>query len=146
MIQDLSRRRDLEKAIALLDTNISLLDSMIESFTDLDDIVPSSFPIIPPDNSGSVRGRTTLSRNQISALIDDWASNHYNDNDYFLDGKIQTASDGSKVRSKSELVIYEFLCSHGIAFRYEEPLICRIVHIFVLHIRVHIFVVYFLYM
>ena len=122
LIQSLAQRQELEKAIVSLDANISLLTTLLESYSDLYDLMPSLQPLIQDESVGHAKGSKALSKRQLSTIIDEWATNHNSNTDYFMEGKKHKTSDGNYVRSKSELAIYEFLLSHNISFRYEEPL------------------------
>ena len=121
LVEKLIRRKELEKALSCIGENIYILDKASASYTDLNSLLPSSTPLLIAGVSG-ISENNGLTRKEVSALINDWASNHYNNIDYFAESKDQTTSDGHRVRSKSELAIYEYLLSHDIPFRYEEPL------------------------
>lgn len=111
LICKLTNKRELQETIKSIDNNIKVLCSLREKIIDLANVVPKNIAITQDGQS----------REEIAAQLDKWAEMSGDANDYFEKKRVLITSDGTCVRSKSELIIYEFLLSKGVRFLYEAP-------------------------
>ena len=136
IVRGLEDKEKLEHSIGQLERNVTLLSRMETEYISITDLMPDreslaagaaislqrqgilmSGEAISPPRQGAL-----MSRQEIEEIAFCWQENHNGNTDYIPEGRIHRTSDGICVRSKSELVIYEYLKSHGIAFVYERPL------------------------
>ncbi|MBQ0079805.1 MAG: hypothetical protein KBS66_07950 [Eubacterium sp.] len=112
IMEGLKKREDIEARIEGVDSNIRLLEMLIEELIELEVLIPENADV----------GITGMeSRTQIANRIDKWKEETENarSNNYYENGKHIT-SDGTYVKSRVELVLYEFFKAHGIKFIYEK--------------------------
>ena len=107
-IAGLSNRKEAETALIAINSNIKVLEEMGDKLIDFDTIIPKLTYI---------NGRDKVSRGQAVELIDGIAGikETYNKNGH-------VTSDGVVVRSRAELILYEYFKSKGLEFYYEKPL------------------------
>ena len=113
-IMGLQKRRDIEEAIKCIDSNVSLLKELV-GLKDLDSFLPQFIGI--PDTFDST-GRKA--RTEIAALIDRWAT--ISTGTPLYEGKY-VSSDRTHVKSRAELILYEFFLSLDLTPLYERPLL-----------------------
>ena len=122
LIQDLTQRKELERSLKAIDVNLESLQLLQDQFTDLSALMPSWLHIVPPGQGPFYRQISKLSRNEITHIINQWTSDHYGRAEFLEEHKIHRTSDGTYVRSKSEVILYEHYTNHGLAFENESPL------------------------
>ena len=112
----------LTKSIRRIDNNIALITSLINGYTSYDyDSVDNDLPLAYRNN-----GRPSTSAYQLTGLK--WKKEKliyqagFPEN--FPEHKTETTSDDVKVKTVSELVLYERLKSAGLIFVYELPMPC----------------------
>jgi len=113
----LQKRRDIECCLSGVDSNLELLKSVSSRLCDIEDIIPEfiSLPdIINPNNRKS--------RAEISALMDRWAESKTRSGKPRYKGNHMT-SDGTAVKSRAELILYEYFSSQNLNHIYEKPLL-----------------------
>ena len=126
-VRGLMSRAEIERSLKLIGENLLLLEEMRTRYHDFEELIPQTYEY--PESG--------LSRNEISRITAKWEKERARDRlpaELFLNekfgidgaaasGKVRkfTTSDGGFVKSKSELVIYEFLRLKGIPFLYENP-------------------------
>lgn len=119
LLSDILKRTEIMQALIYLQRNIRALGDLSECFRELDEIVPFYF-----DFSGR-----NPSKDDIERIAASWESRRKVQNlpvELFAEGKSKNprkfkTSDGIYVKSKSELIIYEYLKLQGIPFLYENP-------------------------
>ena len=145
IIQGLNDKKQLQRAVDKLEENLQLLQQLESGYTEITDLMPDNMsppaagqgPIQrtgliqktgPLRNSGQAqyigpvqKAAPLLSREKVSEIAAIWKTEHNGNTDYRPEERIHRTSDGICVRSKSELVIYEYLKSHGVPFVYELP-------------------------
>ena len=114
-IAGLQKRRMLEECISGIDHNIALLEKLSPEIADFESLIP---PFVEVPDSPSGRGRK--SQSQISAAIDRWAETSAGKPVYKGN---HTASDGTNLKSRAELALYEFFLSQDLKPIYEKPLL-----------------------
>lgn len=122
IISGLLNRAEIEKAMEHISRNIELLDDVLTKYSNLEEFLPGEYTY--PDGD--------IPKHKISEIIDKWAEKRKHETlpaELFKEEstgkkvrKFRT-SDGNYVKSKSELVIYEYLKLRGIPFLYENPTI-----------------------
>lgn len=113
LICKLTNKHELQETIKCIDNNLTVLGNMKDKIVDLANVVPKNITF-------SKDGR---SKEAIALQLDKWAERAGDANSYFEKRRVLITSDGTCVRSKSELIIYEFLLSKGVKFLYEDPII-----------------------
>ena len=122
LIRDLNEKRELTESIVKIDANIKVLDKTIEKYTDFAELMPSLIGIDEYDSGIGKRRLSSVPCGELARRINQWASDHYGGVDFMNDTRTQTTTDGQKVRSKSELALYEQFKSNALSFKYEQPL------------------------
>ena len=137
LIQDLTTRGKIQKSLPALEENISALKQLGNRYTDIDEL-----PVFRPaeqepeqviEQTGSrpapfypekviELGSAPLSENAFRTLEREWKKCHDGGYDYRPEGKRHTTSDLVRVRSRVELIIYEYLKNAGVAFVYESAI------------------------
>ncbi len=137
LIQDLTTRGKIQKSLPALEENISALKQLGNRYTDIDEL-----PVFRPaeQEQEQVREQTVsrpapfypekvielgsapLSENAFRTLEREWKKCHDGGYDYRPEGKRHTTSDLVRVRSRVELIIYEYLKNAGVAFVYESAI------------------------
>lgn len=115
-VRRLKRKKYFQTTIEIIDKNIKALDRFIKSYKRYDPMsVASSMGNayqIPPDSIFAIMGLMNPKN---------WEKN-YTKNSKYPEHLKHTTDRGEKVRSKSEIVIYNALAANNILFRYE----CRL--------------------
>lgn len=111
----LVRKKYLGQAISNLKKDIDSLDRLIKEYTETDEIsVMKDFIEMHPElEAGLFYGRQS---------DEDWAKDYAAQSNYRKKGLKQTYATGTKMRSKSELIIASRLEKFHIPFRYENKL------------------------
>lgn len=112
-IAGLQRRKEAEAAIAMINSNIALLDPIEKGFVDLDRLTPGFVSI--NDTYDSVKHR---SRSEIAEIVDRWAE--VKAGKPFYEGGL-VASDNTRLKSRVELILYETFLNHSLNPVYEHP-------------------------
>ena len=106
----LRNRKEIERALRLIDDNIRVLDSIEGDIADFDAIVPQL---------ADQKETEGMNRSQKAEFISNrFASEENRANSR----KRNMTSDGIGVRSRAELILYEHFKSLGLEFYYEKPL------------------------
>ena len=131
LVEEIQRRRTLETALHRTDGNLELLQEMSVSFFDPGELIVEKSPGTPvtlprtrtADDPILLYGPDPVPVEDFARLCKSWRASHDAGYDHMPEGKVHTTSDHTKVRSLSELIIYEFLKSEGVPFLYESPVV-----------------------
>ena len=111
----LKRRREVEDAIEMIDSNIALLEPIMKGFFDLELVTPSFVSV--NDTYASVRHR---SKSEIAEIVDKWADVKAG-KPFYEGGHI--TSDNTRAKSRVELALYETFYNLSLNPVYEHPVI-----------------------
>ena len=121
VIQGLKDKKRLRQAIEQLAVNLTLLEQLENNYTAIPDLMPDNMSASPQPKGPILKTAPLMSREKLIEITVQWKTQHNGNTHYRPEERIHRTSDGICVRSKSELVIYEYLKSHGIPFVYELP-------------------------
>lgn len=143
LISSLASRKRIAATLPLVRENISLLKQLSEHYTDINDLplhslnpeydnhalsqqssVPDAKATLSPEKIIRL-GPAPLSPETFRPVQSAWMKCHDGGFDYMPEGKRHITSDGTLVRSRVELIIYEYLKNAGVAFVYESPVLLR---------------------
>lgn len=129
LINKLIRKAFLKKSLPILEHNIRELEKTVDKFIEYN---PEKLcKELDSLSSTKYLTKTVLSNNlDLSKymgneiIVKDWLNENRNTrrNSIYPEGLKHITLSGKKVRSKSEVIIAEFLENRGIAFKYEEPI------------------------
>lgn len=121
IIQGLKDKKRLQWSVKKLEENLLLLQQLESRYTEIADLMPDNMSMSSAGQRPVQKAAPLLSREKVSEIAAIWKTEHNGNTDYRPEERIHRTSDGICVRSKSELVIYEYLKSHGVPFVYELP-------------------------
>lgn len=118
LIQQLKRRRFIQKSLAILDSDIKLLSGVLKNFRpynpqDIAETLPKAYQEVPADKDLWLPSEPDLQN---------WAREPYEKSSFRPETLIHETISGIRVRSKSEAMIADMLFHFQIPFRY-EPII-----------------------
>ena len=119
IVNGLANREKIENAICKLNMNTQVLDILESTYTEIPDLMPDNMNIMAIGNRPILKNTQLLSKEELEQISSDWITGHNGNTDYRPEGRIHRTSDGIWVRSKSELIIYEYLfCSEYLIEKY----------------------------
>lgn len=129
LIGKLIKRKCICESIQYIENNIKVLKDAIFKFTDFNDLWPSTIReqfntnIDKPYSEIKTDFSLQAMKRSYGKSVDEWMAIPRNSNPYKPENKKHTTPGGTKVRSKSELIIASYLESMRIPYKYEEQLI-----------------------
>lgn len=125
MIIGLANKKEIERALKKLENNAKLLEKLEREYTDIPDLMPETMDMVSTHGQPMQKTLQLLSKETLEKIAVRWLLDHNGNTDYLPERRIHRTSDGVYVRSKSELIIYEYLKSNGIPFVYEKPVMLQ---------------------
>ncbi len=123
-IRQMSLKKYYEIKLDLIRINLNKVEMIMANFEDYShNAIIKKLPpeILPFINHGSTMNLRLPSDPILHDKINAWLNTPYKRNPAFPEELKHTASDGTLLRSKSEIVIYEKLLAAGTAFKVEFP-------------------------
>lgn len=115
LVSALVRKRYVENAVSILDSDIAMMEKMLKSYQPVDEnSVMAEFVSRHPALADDIYRNVDET--------DTWASDYERQKDFYDDDRTSVAGDGTVMRSRGEIIIAEKLRQYNIPFRYEASL------------------------
>lgn len=115
LIEGLTNRKEIERALDVLNRNVSLLKGLKEEYSEPEEMIPSFLRICKFSGNNEI-----ITAGEVSKMISKWHSISTG-NPRYRKG-VNVASDGTFVKSRADLLGYEHLKMRGVEFKYEHPI------------------------
>lgn len=115
LIEGLTNRGELERAIEYIEENLHALGNVLDELNDPQLLIPSHMELSKFGNKTRL-----LSNSQVADEIDAWRRVVAGDPKHATG--VNITSDGTLVKSRAEVIGYEFLKMRGVEFKYEQPI------------------------